>query len=155
MKIRINDKDNVNIAECELWEDAYGNTFFKGSTNIENAYSNLEQGKYGFEETIDIDIIDLIPPKRLLMIKSLSSAWAVFETLRSEYVLGCSDDAEYTLEILIIPKIYGYMGVNEYNKNLQAVYDFFGWDGESFTNSKYDYDELDRFIRGLNPVYNV
>lgn len=155
MRIRINNKDGINIAECELWKDEYDNTFLKSSANIKKVYSNLEQGENGFEEVIDIDVINLISPKRLQMIKSLSSAWAVFETLRTEYELGCSDDSRYSLEILAIPKIYGYMSEDEYNKCLKALHDFLGWNGEFYTNSEYDYDELDSFIRNLNPIYDV
>ena len=56
MKIRVNDK-NGNVAECDIWRDEYGNLFLKNSDNCE-VFADYEQGEYGFDDIIDIDIIN-------------------------------------------------------------------------------------------------
>ena len=153
MKIRVNNKDGKNVAECILFRDEYNNLLLTHSSNCLNVYANMEQGDYGFEEVIDIDVDNLISPKKMQMIKSLAGAWATFETLRTEYELGCSDDDMYALEIIGIPHIYGFITDDEYKNYIEALNQFLGFDGNFYNNSEYDYSELDDFIQNLNPIY--
>lgn len=155
MKIRVNNKNGEKIAECELWKDEYNNLSLINSSNIKNVYTDVEQGKNGFDDVIDIDIDNIISSKKMQMIQSITSAWTVFETLRSEYQLDTSDDVRYVLEILIVPKIYGYINEQEYNKYKKELYNFLKFDGISFMNSEYDYYELDNLIKNFNRIYNV
>ena len=81
MKIRINDKLGNNIAECDLLHYNTGLWHVKNKANIVNVFGDLERMDNEFEdyvEVIDIDVDNLISPKKLLMINSIESAWAVF-----------------------------------------------------------------------------
>lgn len=155
MIIRINDKLSNNIAECELTHHDIGIWYTQYKANIINVFGDLKQSNKEFEdyiEVIDIDVDNLISPKKMQMIKSLAGAWATFETLRTEYELGSSDDDQYALEIIGIPHIYGYISDKEYAEYVQALTNFLGYDGV-FYNNDYEYDELDDFIQNLNPIY--
>ena len=153
MIIKINNKYGEEIAECSLFRDEYNNLLLTHSSNCINVYSDMEQGDYGFEEVIDIDVDNLISPKKMQMIKSLAGAWATFETLRSEYELSCSDDDMYAIEIISIPHVYGFITDNEYKNYIEALNQFLGFDGNFYNNIKYNYSELDEFIQNLNPIY--
>ena len=156
MIIKINDKSGNNIAECELLHHDTGVWYVQHKANIINVFGDLKQSDKEFEdyvEVIDIDVDNLISPKKMQMIKSLAGAWATFETLRSEYELGCSDDDMYALEIIGIPHIYGFITDNEYKQYVEALNQFLGFDGNFYNNSEYDYSELDEFIQNLNPIY--
>lgn len=155
MKIRINNKNGEKIAECDLSHHDIGVWYTNHKSNIVNIYGDIIQTETGFDDVIDIDIDNIISSKKIQMIKSVTSAWTVFETLRSEYQLDTSDDVRYVLEILIIPKIYGYINEQEYNKYKKELYNFLEFDGVSFMNSEYDYYELDNLIKNFNPIYNV
>ena len=144
MKIRINDKSSNNIAECELLHHNTGVWYVQHKVNIAKVFGDLKQSDKEFEdyiEVIDIDVDNLISPKKLSMIKSIASAWAVFETIRNDYGLWTSDDEKYTIEIINIPHTYGYITDNEHK-------DY----GKCYTND-YTYEELDDFIQNLNPIY--
>lgn len=156
MIIKINNKYGEKVAECSLIRDEFDcETLRLGhSFNCLNVTSgDVEQGEHGFDEVIEIDIDNLISPKKMQMIKSLAGAWATFETLRSEYELGCSDDDMYALEIIGIPHIYGFITDDEYKHYVEALNQFLGFDGDFYNNSEYDYSELDEFIQNLNPIY--
>ena len=87
MKIRINDKLGNNIAECDLLHYDTGVWNVQHKVNIAKVFGDLKQSDKEFEdyiEVIDIDVDNLISPKKLLMIKSIASAWAVFETIRRD-----------------------------------------------------------------------
>lgn len=153
MRIRINDKNGNNIAECDLYHHDIGVWYTNHKSNILNIYGDIIQTETGFDDVLDIDVDNLISPKKIQMIKSLAGAWATFETLRSEYELGCSDDDMYALEIIGIPHIYGFITDNEYKHYVEALNQFLGFDGNFYNNSEYDYSELDEFIQNLNPIY--
>lgn len=155
MKIRINDKSGNNIAECDLLHYDTGVWHVKNKANIVNVFGDLERMDNEFEdyvEVIDIDVDNLISPKKLLMIKSIASAWAVFETIRNDYGLWTSDDEKYAIEIINIPHIYGYITDDEHKNYIKKIKDFFGYNGKFYTND-YTYEELDDFIQNLNPIY--
>lgn len=155
MIIRINDKLGNNIAECDLLHHDTGVWYVQHKVNIAKVSGDLKQSDKEFEdyiEVIDIDVDNLISPKKLSMIKSIASAWAVFETIRSDYGLWTSDDEEYTIEIINIPHIYGYITDDEHKDYVKKIKDFFGYDGKCYTND-YTYEELDDFIQNLNPIY--
>lgn len=155
MKIRINDKLGNNIAECDLLHYDTGVWNVQHKVNIAKVFGDLKQSDKEFEdyiEVIDIDVDNLISPKKLSMIKSIASAWAVFETIRNDYGLWTSDDEKYTIEIINIPHIYGYITDDEHKDYVKKIKDFFGYDGKCYTNN-YTYEELDDFIQNLNPIY--
>lgn len=155
MKIRINDKSSNNIAECDLLHYDTGVWNVQHKVNIAKVFGDLKQSDEEFEdyiEVIDIDVDNLISPKKLSMIKSIASAWAVFETIRNDYGLWTSDDEKYTIEIINIPHIYGYITDDEHKDYVKKIKDFFGYDGKCYTND-YTYEELDDFIQNLNPIY--
>ena len=155
MKIRINDKLGNNIAECDLLHYDTGVWNVQHKVNIAKVFGDLKQSDKEFEdyiEVIDIDVDNLISPKKLSMIKSIASAWAVFETIRNDYGLWTSDDEKYTIEIINIPHIYGYITDDEHKDYVKKIKDFFGYDGKCYTND-YTYEELDDFIQNLNPIY--
>ena len=155
MKIRINDKSSNNIAECDLLHYDTGVWHVQQKVNIAKVFGDLKQSDKEFEdyiEVIDINIDNLISPKKLSMIKSIASAWAVFETIRNDYGLWTSDDEKYTIEIINIPHIYGYITDDEHKNYVKKIKDFFGYDGDFYTHD-YTYEELDDFIQNLNPIY--
>lgn len=155
MIIRINNKNGKNIAKCELWKDEYDNTLLRGSNNVKNVYSDLEQNEYGFEEVIDIDVDNLISPKYKNMLIGLGSAWATFETFRESFSLSCSDDDKYALDIIYIPYLYDFISKNEYIEYVEKLADFLQYEDGMFLNDNYTYEDLDNFIRDLNPIYDI
>ena len=136
MIIRINDKNGNKIAECDLYYQDIGIWYTNNKENILNIYSDIEQGESGFTNVIDIDVDNIIPPKKLNMIKSLASAWGVFETTRTNYELDTSDDHNYASEIISIPLIYGYITEKEHNQYQNALNEFVGWTGVYFENAE-------------------
>ena len=75
MKIRINDKSGNNIAECDLLHHDTGIWYVQYKANIINVFGDLERMDNEFEdyvEVIDIDVNNLISPKKMQMIKSLA-----------------------------------------------------------------------------------
>ena len=155
MIIRINDEKGNNVAECEILQHDIGIWRTADKTNIENIFVDIVQGESGFTDVIDIDVNNIISPKKLEMIKCLAGAWCSFETLRTEYELGCSDDDRYLLEIIGIPHTFGYITDEEHQEYVQALTEFLQYDGTCYNNDEYTYEELDEFIRGLNPVYKI
>ena len=153
MIIRINDKNGNNIAECNLYHHDIGVWYTNEKKNIKNVFGDIIQKEYGFDDVIDIDIDNIIPPKKLLMIKSLASAWGIFEAIRTNYELDVSDDHNYASEIIMIPKIYGYITEEEHNEYQNALNNFLGWNGVFFEANDYDYEELDELIQNLNRIY--
>ena len=61
MKIRINDKDGNNIAECELFHHDIGIWFTQNKKNVKKIWGDIEDGRFGFIDVLDIDIEDLNP----------------------------------------------------------------------------------------------
>lgn len=154
MKIRINDKNGNNIAECELSHHDIGIWYTISKSNIENVYGDIEQGEQGFVDVIDIDVDNLISPKKIDMIKSLASAWGIFEAIRTNYELDVSDDHSYASEIILIPKIYGFITEEEEQKYQNDLNKFLGWNGTFFDcENDYTYEELDNLILGFNKIY--
>lgn len=155
MKIRVNNRDGKNVAECILFRDEYNNLLLTHSSNCLNVYADMEQGDYGFEEVIDIDVGNLISPKYKSMLISLGAEWSKFETLRSEFDLSTHDDDQYSIDILNVPHIYGYISDDDYNKYTEKLANFLQYDGDYYNNDEYTYEELDDFIRNLNPIYDI
>ena len=155
MIIRINDKNGNNIAECDLYHHDIGIWNANSKSNISSIYGDIIQTERGFDDVIDIDIDNIIPQKQRLMELSLASAWSVFEVVRTNYTLDCSDDHMYASEIIQIPHTYGFIDddtVKEYHEKLNS---FLGWNGVLFDNDEYTYEEIDELIHNLNPIYNI
>ena len=64
MIIRINDKNGNNIAECDLYHHDIGIWNANSKSNILNIYGDIIQTETGFDDIIDIDIDNIIPPKQ-------------------------------------------------------------------------------------------
>ena len=64
MIIRINDKNGNNIAECDLYHHDIGIWNVNSKSNISNVYGDIIQTETGFDDVIDIDIDNIIPPKQ-------------------------------------------------------------------------------------------
>lgn len=65
MIIRINDKNGNNIAECDLSHHDIGIWYTNQKSNISNVYGDIIQTEKGFDDVIDIDIDNIIPPKQI------------------------------------------------------------------------------------------
>ena len=64
MIIRINDKNGNNIAECDLYHHDIGIWNANSKSNISSIYGDIIQTETGFDDVIDIDIDNIIPPKQ-------------------------------------------------------------------------------------------
>ena len=64
MIIRINDKNGNNIAECDLHHHDIGIWNANSKSNISSIYGDIIQTERGFDDIIDIDIDNIIPPKQ-------------------------------------------------------------------------------------------
>lgn len=64
MIIRINDKNGNNIAECDLYHHDIGIWNANSKSNIFSIYGDIIQTETGFDDVIDIDIDNIIPPKQ-------------------------------------------------------------------------------------------
>lgn len=64
MIIRINDKNGNNIAECDLYHHDIGIWNANSKSNILNIYGDIIQTETGFDDVIDIDIDNIIPPQQ-------------------------------------------------------------------------------------------
>ena len=64
MIIRINDKNGNNIAECDLYHHDIGIWNANSKSNISSIYGDIIQTETGFDDIIDIDIDNIIPPKQ-------------------------------------------------------------------------------------------
>lgn len=64
MIIRINDKNGNNIAECDLYHHDIGIWNVNSKSNIFSIYGDIIQTETGFDDVIDIDIDNIIPPKQ-------------------------------------------------------------------------------------------
>lgn len=64
MIIRINDKNGNNIAECDLYHHDIGIWNVNSKSNISSIYGDIIQTETGFDDVIDIDINNIIPPKQ-------------------------------------------------------------------------------------------
>lgn len=158
MIVKINNKYGVNIAKCELSQHDIGIWYIKEKENINEITVDLiEEGNDKYSEVININVKNIITSKRLKMIKSLVGAWTKFETLRTEYELGSSDDDKYALEIINIPRIYGFISIAEHQSYVQRLGNFLGYDehNDCYNNSNYTYKELDNFIKNLNDIYDI
>lgn len=156
MRIRINDKNGNNIAECDLYHQDIGVWYTNHKSNILNIYGDIIQTETGFDDVLDIDIDNLISPKKIQCIKSLAGAWTTFEVLRTEYNLDTSSDFDYITDILHKPLLYGLITEDEYISYVDKIKDFLGYEDDTyFTNSDYTYSEIDELIYSLNPIYNI
>ena len=64
MIIRINDRNGNNIAECDLYHHDIGIWNANSKSNISSIYGDIIQTETGFDDIIDIDIDNIIPPKQ-------------------------------------------------------------------------------------------
>lgn len=64
MIIRINDKNGNNIAECDLYHHDIGIWNANSKSNISSIHGDIIQTERGFDDVIDIDIDNIIPPKQ-------------------------------------------------------------------------------------------
>lgn len=156
MIIRINNKYGEEVAECSLFRDEWGNLSLTNSSNCLNVDSDMEQGNYGFDEVIEIDVDNLISPKKMNLIKSLVGAWTEWETLRSEYHLYADEDYKYAIKIIHKALLYKFISEKTYLSYLEQLKEFLGWEDDTcFNNDSYTYEDLDNFIKNLNPIYDV
>lgn len=158
MIVNINNKYGIKIAECELKHHDIGIWNVINKNNIDDICIDLrEEDNEEYTEVININVTNIMTPKKLNMIKSLASAWSKFETLRTEYDLSSSDDDKYALEIISIPRTYGFISIKEHQSYVQALGDFLEYDEQDgcYNNSNYTYEELDNFIRNLNGIYDI
>lgn len=158
MIININNKYGIKIAECELEHHDTGIWYTRRKENVNEIITDLkEEENNRYTEIININVANIMTSKRLQMIKSLVAAWTVFETLRREYELGCSDDDKYALKIISVPRIYGFISIKEHQSYVKALGNFLGYDehNDCYNNNNYTYKELDKFIRNLNEIYDV
>lgn len=156
MIIRINDKNGKNIAECDLQHHDIGIWYTNHKSNILNIYGDIIQTETGFDDVLDIDIDNLIYPKKIECIKSLAGAWTEFEVLRKEYVLDIASDYDYITNILHKPLLYGLITEDEYISYVDKIKEFLGYENDTyFTNDEYTYSEIDELIYSLNPIYAI
>lgn len=156
MRIRINDKNGNNIAECDLYHHDIGIWYTNHKSNILNIYGDIIQTETGFDDVLDIDIDNLISPNKINLIKSLASAWTEWEVLRNEYHLYAEDDYKYAIKIIYKALLYKFISEETYLSYLEQLKEFLGWEDDTyFTNDTYTYEDLDNFIYDLNPIYNI
>lgn len=159
VKIRVNDKFGNEIGRCELIKDEWGDFDTIDKKGIRKVFTDIEQGANGFDDVINIDLKfdgdNIISPKKMKTIKGLITAWTTFQVMRTEYNLGASEDNQYSITIISIPYIHRMITKEEYKSYIQALKDFLGFDGETYENDTYDYEELDKFIKNLNPIYDI
>lgn len=65
MIIRINDKNGNNIAECDLYHHDIGIWNANSKSNISSICGDIIQTEKGFDDVIDINIDNIIPPKQI------------------------------------------------------------------------------------------
>lgn len=156
MIIRINDKNGNNIAECDLYKHDIGVWYTNHKSNILNIYGDIIQTETEFDDILDIDIDNLICPKEIEYIKSLTGAWTVFAVLRAEYNLDTASDYDYITDILHKPLLYGLITEDEYTSYINKIKEFLGYENDTyFTNDEYTYSEIDELIYSLNPLYDI
>lgn len=159
MIIRINDKNGKNIAECDLQHHDMGVWYTNHKSNILNIDIDIIQTETGFDDILDIDIDNLIYPKKIGCIKSLVGAWTEFEVLRTEYNLDTASDYGYIIDILHKPLLHGLITEDEYISYVDKIKEFLGYEEEGyntyFTNNEYTYSEIDELICSLNSIYDI
>ena len=106
-------------------------------------------------QNVTMDIYEdsiILKDKEFKGLMSCKSAWVEFETDRANFMLGTSDDWQYSYNIIAPLKIYKIIDDNQYEILKEQIDVFFKYDGCSWNREEYQYDELDYFLSTLHPL---
>lgn len=107
-------------------------------------------------QNVTMDIYEdsiILKDKEFKGLMSCKSAWVEFETDRANFMLGTSDDWQYSYNIIAPLKIYKIIDDNQYEILKEQIDVFFKYDGCNWNKEEdYDYDTLDYFLSELHPL---